>query len=126
MYQPPLIAAESQWSLLQRFESSKSFASDGSLQARAALIAALPHALLRKMAQRTSLNATIQRGDIPFEEIGHRLGAMPQYKEVLRAALAASVRSSSRRQAALGLISAGALKSVKYVWNKVKKSWRSR
>lgn len=85
------------------------------------LVASLPPGLLRQLACVVGLNA-----GGPSEAVVRAVAVSPSPDELLRSALRATVRSSSRRQAVAGLISSGLGNAARYVGAKVSKAFRSR
>ena len=96
---------------------------DGSPLAKAPLLAALPATLLSKMATAVGRSAPITSlsDHAVRATLARDLAGFSQCSQLLRQSVAATVRASSLRQALLGTLSAGALKSVQYTWRKCKK-----
>jgi len=136
MYIPPITVAKTQWKVLEQRngggkDGNTKFVQDVSPAAHASLLQALPAMLLRKTASKVMGDGVyndafldLEGGTQGREIIGNRLVQLPgrHYKSAVRQAVAATVRSSSRRQAMLGMLSAGAIKSARYVWRKLQKS----
>jgi hypothetical protein len=121
-----------------------------SQEARMALIADLPAALLLRIANRTGVKspwaaaAAFQapaapgmaspppwpRSELAEAAAGWRRDVAwaavrsGRHEKLLHSGLASIIRSSSARQAAVGVLSAGLVKSARYVGAKLSKAWR--
>jgi translocator assembly and maintenance protein 41 len=111
LYAAPLAAAQGAWGALTR--RGAGWEQDGAPAARAALVAALPAAVRRRLAP----------GGGPADAAAAAAAAPGGPAVAVRAALAATVAASSRRQAVAGLLSAGALRSARYLAHKLRRRW---
>jgi len=104
------------------------WAQDDSPSSQRHLLASLPRGLLSKLATRLGFaaDAAISAAvPLPRQAVAQAALDSGQHRRLLRRAIGATVRASSRRQALAGLFSAGPWRSVQYVWEKVSKAWRS-
>jgi hypothetical protein len=126
LYQPALSVAETEWKILQRESAgSEYFIHDTSPAARAPLLAALPGSILSKIATsvgRTAPVHILSSDPAARAVLARDLAGYSKCGAVLRKSLASTVRISSLRQVVGGLLSAGAVKSVRYAWRKLNKA----
>ncbi len=99
---------------------------DGAPAARCDLVASLPPALLARLAAVASRPLPAPADAAAAAAVASAVTAARAPDVLLRAALAATVRASSRRQAVAGLFTAGLGNAARYVGRKVAKAWWSR
>lgn len=88
----------------------------------ATLLGGLPIHVLQKIAKYAGI-ADFQSRAGMHQQIGHDIvQKAPGYSELVRRAVSSIVRSSSHRQAMVGLLSAGVVKSIRYAWAKLRKA----
>ena len=122
LHQPAIAAAQNDWKVLDR--SGDFFTHDCSPMARATLLAALPATVLSKLAGAVGRPAPLPSFWDPAMRatMASQIATYSQISPILRRSLASIVRTSSARQALAGALSAGAVKSVRYAWRKIRKS----
>lgn len=107
--------------------SGDAFKQDMGMQSRVDLISTLPHGLLQRLASATQPFSFRVVSDSPAaaRHIAEATVNTGTHEQLLRAAVAAIVRPSSRRQAWAGLFMAGGWRSASYLFQKVRKAYRS-
>lgn len=100
---------------------------DLSDRSRVDLIATLPSGLLQRLASATQPFDFRSRCDNPVvaRHVAEATVNTGTHEQLLRAAVAAIVRPSSRRQAWAGLFMAGGKRSASYLFQKVRKAYRT-
>jgi len=124
LYKPPFHVAEKKWRVLTRHGDG--WTQDTSPLARAELLAALPATVLASLAAR--IGRPVPLGSLLDPSVRAKsavqLAEYSKCQELLRKCLSATVRRSSWRQAAVGLLSAGLIKASNYAWRKLQKASR--
>lgn len=133
MYHEPLHRTMHNWDLLTKKSgsiepsSSPEWQQDMVADSRSNLIAALPSGVLTRLHRQLGLGNNTSSG-MNYKDMAAETAAVfvkqPQREELLRSVLSDIVGASSRRQALLGVLSAGPWKSVRYLAGKVRKAWR--